>query len=214
MYLTLLNGDFPVHRCNVYRDPVYFRQNKENRSTLKELSDEKLMALVQRGKLRYMELLFERYSRRLYNYFLRCTMDREESHDLTQNTFVRVMKYRDSFKPDREFRIWLFQIARNLVRDHFRNHTEKTENYDPVDDPYGYGAEEFDAEQLQREERLHLALARLPADRRELLVMSKFQGLKYEEIARIRDVSVGAVKVQVHRTIAQLRKIYFEFEEE
>ena len=168
------------------------------------------MALVQRGKLKYIELLFSRYQKQLYNYFLRCTMDREESQDLTQNTFVRVMKYKTSYRPEREFRIWLFQIARNLVRDHFRSGRENIEYFDPGDHLTGMQVDGIDEERIQREEKLHQALAKLPPDKRELLVMSKFQGMKYEEIAGIRDISVGAVKVQVHRTIAQLRKLYFD----
>ena len=151
-----------------------------------------------------------RYQKQLYNYFLKCTLDREESRDLTQNTFIRVIKYRKSFRIDREFRIWLFQIARNLVRDHFRNNRNNLDSFNPRDHLHAQGDLEINDEQIQREEKLHKALAKLPPDKRELLVMSKFQGMKYEEIARIRDVSISNVKVQVHRTIAQLRKIYFE----
>ena len=55
-------------------------------------------------------------------------------------------------------------------------------------------------------------MARLDADKRELLVLAKFQGMKYEQIAELRDMSVSAVKVQVHRTIAKLRDLYLEVE--
>ena len=163
---------------------------------MKELSDEKLMELVKFGKLNFMELLFMRYQKQLYNYFLKCTLDQEDSRDLTQNVFIRVMKYRNSYREDRGFRVWLFQIYRN--------------QFNPVDQMPELAGEEIDGEQLEREERLHKALGMLPPEKRELLVMGKFQGLKYEEIARIRDMSVGAVKVQIHRTIAELRRIYFE----
>ena len=56
------------------------------------------------------------------------------------------------------------------------------------------------------------ALHQLPEEKRELLVLSKFQGMKYEQIAELKDVSVSAIKVQVHRTIKQLKDIYFELE--
>ena len=177
---------------------------------MKDLPDEKLMELVKFGKLNFMELLFTRYQKPVYNYFLKCTLDQEESRDLTQNTFIRVMKYRSSFRADHGFRVWLFQIARNLVKDHFRKtavYRNQHTSLDNIPDPEGEG---IDGEQMEREEKLHRALGLLPADKRELLIMGKFQGMKYEEIARIRDTSVGAVKVQMHRTIAELRKIYFE----
>ena len=157
-----------------------------------------------------MELLFVRYQKQLYNYFLKCTLDREDSRDLTQNTFIRVLKYRSSFGVDRGFRVWLFQIARNLVKDHYRNRQEERGRFnaqEQLPDPAGV---ELNQDQVEREERLHKALALLPQEKRELLAMGKFQGLKYEEIARVRGVSVGAIKVQMHRTIAELRRIYFE----
>lgn len=176
---------------------------------MKELADEQLMELVKLGKLNFMELLFMRYQKQLYNYFLKCTLDREESQDLTQNTFIRVMKYRNSFKVDRGFRVWLFQIARNLVRDHFRAASIQRERLNPLKHLPEQTTDEVDAEQLEREEKLYRALGQLPPEKRELLVMGKFQGMKYEEIAKIRDMTVSAVKVQIHRTIAELRKIYF-----
>jgi len=177
---------------------------------LKELSDEKLMEMVKFGKLNFIELLFTRYQKQLYNYFLKCTLNPDESQDLTQNTFIRVMKYRQSYKVKHGFRVWLFQIARNQVKDYFRIARVYNNQFSPLDHLQSTAEEEIDREQLEREEKLHKALARLPPEKRELLVMGKFQGLKYEEIADIRRMSVGAVKVQIHRTIAELRKIYFE----
>ena len=168
------------------------------------------MELVKLGKLNFMELLFMRYQKQLYNYFLKCTLDQEESQDLTQNTFIRLMKYRNSYKPERGFKTWLFQIARNQVKDHFRIARIQRERFDPKEHLPDAAGEELDTDQLEREQKLHRALERLPPEKRELLVMGKFQGMKYEEIARIRDMSVSAVKVQIHRIIADLRKIYFE----
>ena len=173
------------------------------------LADEQVMTFVQRGKLNYMELLFQRYKKRLYNYFLKCTMDADESHDLTQITFVRVLKYRSSYNADRTFSTWLFQIARNLVKDHFRKMKVHQDQFSLVDDLPDHVVDDMDQQQVEREDRLNKALAKLEPEKRELLVMSKFNGMKYEEIAKIREVSVSAIKVQVHRTIAQLRTIYF-----
>lgn len=54
----------------------------------------------------------------------------------------------------------------------------------------------------------------LPDEKRELLVLSKFQGLKYEQIAKMRDTTVSNIKVQVHRTIKELKENYFEIVED
>ena len=179
---------------------------------MEALSDEDLMALVQEEKLSYMEVLFGRYQKRIYNYFLKCTMDPEESRDLAQITFIRVMKYRASFNASRGFEGWLFQIARNLVKDHFRKMKVYRDQFN-LAETLPERAEEGDAgEQLEREELLYKAMARLDPDKRELLVLAKFQGMKYEQIAELRDMTVSAVKVQVHRTIAKLRDFYLEEE--
>ncbi len=175
-----------------------------------EFADEQLMELVQKGKFNYMETLFTKYKTPLYNYFLKCTASLEDSKDLTQIVFVRVMKYRNSFDSTKTFRVWIFQIARNLVKDHFRKLKIHHDQFSAIEILPEYEDDNLTKEQLEREELLHVAISKLPPDKRELIVMSKFQGLKYEEIARIRDVTVSAIKVQVHRTMSQLRNLFFE----
>lgn len=177
---------------------------------MKELSDEKLMELVKSGKLNFVELLFMRYQKQLYNYFLKCTLNPDESQDLTQNVFIRVMKYRNSYKIEHSFRVWLFGIARNLVKDYYRIGRLNNEQFRPLDHLREPVADEIDTARLEREEKLYRAMARLSPEKRELLVMGKLQGMKYDEIANIRHMSVGAVKVQIHRIIGELRKIYFD----
>jgi len=173
-----------------------------------ETSDEQLMSAVKKGDLDKLGVLYERYNKRIYNYFIRCTSDISESGDLTQNTFIRVMKYRGSYQKDKRFETWVFQIARNLVKDHFKQLKvlrTRVENSDHLPDIVN----ETD-ERLEQENRLFQAINRLPDDKRELIVMSKFQGLKYEQIAEMRATSVSAIKVQVHRIIKSLREIYFK----
>lgn len=166
------------------------------------------MSAVKKGDLNKLGILYDRYNKRIYNYFIRSTSDIGESGDLTQNLFIRIMKYRNSFQKDKSFETWIFQIARNLVKDHFK---KMKVSYSSVDGngtlpEMAYELEEYN----EQEEKLYQAIDKLPNDKRELIVMSKFQKLKYEQIAEVRSMSVSAVKVQVHRTIKQLREIYFE----
>ena len=178
---------------------------------MSEASDELLMVTVQKGQLDMLNALMNRYQKRVYNYFLKCTMDAADSADLTQNTFIRVMKYRKSYKAGSSFETWLFQIARNQVKDHFRKMKVHNDRFNPVE-VIPEKEDEKDDQQYEREQTLMQAMKRLPEDKRELLVLSKFQGLKYEQIAELRDTSVSAIKVQVHRTIKQLKELYFEIE--
>ncbi|MEM7299430.1 MAG: sigma-70 family RNA polymerase sigma factor [Bacteroidota bacterium] len=176
------------------------------------MTDEQLMSLVKAGRLDYLNELFDRYSKRIYNYFLKSTLERSDSDDLTQELFIRVMKYRNSYKDGHSVQFWIFQIARNMVKDHFKKmkvHRDKFNVVEVMPD----AIDESDELALEKEKQLHIAMKSLPDDRRELLVLSKFQGLKYEQIAKMRDTTVSNIKVQVHRTIKELRDIYFSIAE-
>jgi RNA polymerase sigma-70 factor, ECF subfamily len=180
-----------------------------------ELSDEKIMLLVKEGHLSELAELFERYHVKLFNYFLRLTMDRATSEDLTQNLFYRIIKYRQSYEPGNgSFQSWIYRMARNVHADHCKQ-AQKTPgrpgNKERNDEEEGTRMPA--SEQAYTEdhyERLDHAMAQLEPEQREVLVLSRFQGLKYEEIARIREISVPAIKVQVHRAIKRLRSLYFK----
>ena len=169
------------------------------------------MAKVKAGRLEYLNELFSRYRKRLYNYFLKSTLEKADSDDLTQELFIRVMKYRNSYKQDHAFQVWLFQIARNMLKDHFRKMKVHKDQFNPVE-VIPEAREESDATILEQEKLLHVAMKNLADEKRELLVLSKFQGMKYEQIAKIRETTVANIKVQVHRTIKELRDIYLKLE--
>ena len=169
------------------------------------------MLLVKGGQLSELTVLFDRYQAPLYNFFLRLTLDRAASEDLTQNLFYRVIRYRQSFEPAQgSFRSWVYRMARNLHFDFCKQEqrapgrlTEADETEERLADKVsGYTEDQF--------QRLDEALAKLSPDQREILVLSRYQGLKYEEISRIKDISVAAIKVQVFRAIKQLRHLYFK----
>jgi RNA polymerase sigma factor (sigma-70 family) len=178
-----------------------------------EISDEQLMSLVRAGQLDYLNELFHRYSKRIYNYFLKSTLERSDSDDLTQELFVRVMRYRNSYKEGRSVQFWIFQIARNMVKDHFRKMKVHRDQFNPVE-VMPEVREEVDEGALENEKKLHLAMKKLPDEKRELLVLSKFQGMKYEQIAKLRNTTVSNIKVQVHRTIKELKDVYFEMSDD
>ena len=189
----------------------HFLDRNNKNYLVPELSDEKIMLLVKEGHLSELTALFDRYQVSLYNFFLRLTGDRASSEDLTQNLFYRVMRYRQSFQPAQgTFRSWIYRMARNVhvdfCKQEFRGPSRLTDPEEVeerlADQGSGYTQDQF--------QRLDEAMERLDADQREVLVLSRYQGLKYEEIARIRESSVAAVKVQVFRALKQLRTLYFK----
>jgi RNA polymerase sigma factor (sigma-70 family) len=168
------------------------------------------MKRVKEGNLTELSVLFERYHLRLYNFMLRLTFDRSVSQDLTQNLFYRVIKYRHTFKEDHSFKSWIYQLARNIHIDFCKQQQKAAERYTRVVEYNENFTEEKDGFNEEEYEKLDRAMARLTPEQKEILVLSRFQGLKYEEISSIRDLSVPAIKVQVHRAIKQLREHYFK----
>ena len=171
--------------------------------------DEKVMAQVQEGRVEMLAVLFERHHIRLYNFFLRLTAERPLSEDLVQEVFMRILKYRGSFRGDSKFSTWMFQIGRNCLIDHLRARRPEV-SIDEVweQEPSPLPLPEERAESEQEADLLARAMERLPLRKREVLLLSRFQGLKYEEIAGLLACSVQSVKVQVHRALKDLRQHY------
>ncbi|UOQ78575.1 hypothetical protein MUN84_08530 [Hymenobacter sp. 5516J-16] len=85
------------------------------------LSDEDLMLRVQADDLDQLTPLFERYHGPLFGFLTRLNHgDQEIGQDLTQNVFLRVLKYRASFRAGLRFRTWLYQLARHVHADHWQ----------------------------------------------------------------------------------------------
>ncbi len=179
------------------------------------MTDETIMEAVKRGDLQQVTLLFERHHKRIFNFLARMTVDRELAEDLTQNVFLRLIKYRTSYKEGLRFQSWMYQMARNVFSDHYQTSKKKLSGSVDIEKVSDNLEDKnvFD-QQAEREEILHRSLAMLPDDQRELLVLTRFQHMKYEEVAAIMNTSVVNIKVKVHRAIAKLREHYFQLEKQ
>jgi RNA polymerase sigma factor (sigma-70 family) len=181
---------------------------------LEALSDNSLMLKVKEGDLDKMSLLYERYKRPLYGFFYGLTKGQELSEDLVQNTFLRILKYRHLFRGEGDFRAWMFHIARNVNNDHHRkNRIKATEELENWQERIGH-QENRATEIVQFEEHqlLSMAMERLPEEKREVLLLSKFQEKKYSEIGEVLGCTEGAVKVKVFRALQELKVIYRQLE--
>lgn len=178
------------------------------------VSDEALMGDLRQGQLHCAGLLFERYHVKLFNFFLHLCGDRMLSEDLTQTVFERVIRYRRSYRSEMSFRSWLYQIARNARVDHARRNRLQVSDFSAAADTADEALpvqEHLEAHEDHR--RLHRALAHLNDEQRELLVLTRFQELKYREVADLLNITEGAVKVRVHRAIHDLRTIYLKMQD-
>ena len=180
-------------------------------------TDHELMIAVRAGEIRRLGELFERYHRRLYGFFVHLTNQRAVSEDLVQIVFYRILKYRHTYRDEGKFSAWIYHLARKVAADHFRKHAATPAYVDPAAMPELPDPDPQPSEQAATTEDvilLRVALARLPLDHREVLVLSRLQHLEHKEIARLLDCSVGAIKVRAHRALKELRDVYFKIRKE
>jgi RNA polymerase sigma-70 factor (ECF subfamily) len=178
-------------------------------------SDVQLMLDVKAGDDTSFELLLQRYRTPLIHFLFRMVRDPATAEDLAQEVFLRVYRARKKYSPSAKFTTWLFRIATNLalnaVRDaRYRQQQlsldESGEDERPaLDVPDGRpGAVErmMDAD---RAARIRRAIAALPEKQRAAVLLHKYHELDYDEIARILDCSVSALKSLLFRAYETLR---------
>lgn len=180
-------------------------------------NDHELMIAVRAGDVRKLGDLFERHHRPLYGFFVRLTNQPSVSEDLVQIVFYRILKYRHTYRDEGKFSAWIYHLARKVAADHFRKHARTPTPADPVDfadEPDQTAAPDAQADTSDDLALMRRALARVSHEHREVLVLSRLQHLNHSEIAKLLDVSVGAVKVRAHRALKELREIYFKIRKE
>jgi RNA polymerase sigma-70 factor (ECF subfamily) len=173
-------------------------------------TDNALMKRVQAGDTGQLAVLFERHHLALFRYLLGMTGNRALSEDVVQDVFFRLIKYAASFDPGMSFPVWLYQMARNVYfdsqtkrrREVFDHPLQELEDTEPMPDEM--------VRRKQDADFLKEALRRLPADKREVLVLSRFRNLRYEEIGHILKCEAGTVKVRVYRALKALRETFCE----
>jgi RNA polymerase sigma factor (sigma-70 family) len=172
------------------------------------------MIKVKNGDLDKLGLLFERHKKPLFGFFYGLNKNRDVSEDLVQNVFFRILKYRYLFRGDGDFKTWMFHIARNVSHDHFKKsrwkENDTLEHWENRISSQDNRQAEFQAEEEMQ--LLSLALEKLPDDKREIILLSKYHEKKYREIGEILGCSEGAVKVKVFRALQELKEVYKKLE--
>jgi RNA polymerase sigma factor (sigma-70 family) len=179
------------------------------------VTDNLLMEDVRGGKVEKLAILFERHHVALFNYFLRLTGNRPVSEDLVQEVFTRILKYRATYRGEDRFAVWMYKIARNAHIDFLRRRKETL----PLDDQFEetQSADLLPEEKVERQQEAALisrALKKLSPKKQEIILLSRFQNLKYREIAELMECPVGTVKGMVHRAVQELGDIYKQLSRE
>jgi RNA polymerase sigma-70 factor (ECF subfamily) len=170
-----------------------------------EPSDEALMAQLVAGDPRAFRRLFERYGQRIYLYSRRRLPSDQDAEDVTQQTFLRMYRARDSFRPGSRLGAWLFTICLNTVREFHRRARSRPEWLTDTLDEREAAAlppPQHSAEARGRE--LAGMLEQLPPALREVVLSRGIAGRDYGEIARDSGVPVPTLRVRWHRALRRL----------
>ena len=166
------------------------------------------MGLISKGDAKAFELLVARHQRAVYNLALRFLNDTDEAEDVAQDCFIRIYKAAALYTPDAKFTTWLYTIVRNLCFNVLRSRRQAV--IVSVDDetlPELPARNDDPVERITRQqtgEKVRHAVSKLPDNMRLVVILSKFHGLSYEEIAGIMGCTVTAIKLRIHRAKALL----------
>lgn len=171
-----------------------------------EGTDHQLMLAVRDGDLDKLGHLFETHHKHLYNFYLRQLQDPLLSEDMVQEVFFRMLKYRHTYRGEGKFTTWMYSIAHNVRIDHFRRAKNRQDFTGEINGLASTlpNPEEL-SERSSRHEALYKALEQLSGEKREVLVMSRFQNLKYEQISQVLNCPVNTVKARVFRAMKDLK---------
>lgn len=183
------------------------------------------MKRFQSGDARAFRQLLGRHERRVYNFFLRSFGKKEVAQDLTQDTFLRIVKGKASYQRKAKFTTWMWRIAHNLRVDTYRR--EKFRKHASLDQPMGHDDEKRtkldmveDSKEIGAERHAHggrfvealaKVLPELDEDQREVFLLRQMEGLSFQEIAEIQDININTVKSRMRYALQKLREMLQDF---
>jgi RNA polymerase sigma-70 factor (ECF subfamily) len=181
--------------------------------------DTDLMLQVKHGDVASLEHLLNKHRKRLIHWLHRMVQDRAVAEELAQEVFLRVYLSREKYEPTAKFTTWLYRIANNRALNWIRDHSQETNNHESLDAvplrgvrrqlpclEAGPDALLLDHEcETEFQRQVRMAIQSLPERQRAAVLMHKYGGLEYTEIAGALGCSVTTVKSILWRAYTTLR---------
>lgn len=163
-------------------------------------TDEEVMKLYQNGNVAAFEILYNRYSSKVYGYLKKRIRDEEAANDIYQKVFLKLHENREKFDPSQLFAPWLFTMTRNLLIDWYRSKKEIPS--DTVEETIDVVATEIESE-VEITELVKM----LPEKYREMVELRYFEDLDFEEIAKRTKIKEATVRKLVSRGVLKLKAL-------
>ena len=175
---------------------------------LRQLTDEQLMARAKAGNDTAFEELYHRFARRLKGFFfLQLGGDEELAADATHDVFLRVYEARNRYQEGKSVSTWLFTIAYNICRNHYRSNAYETQLSATLDaEPISEEQIEIQLDAAALDEALAQVLSELPPPLHQLFSLHYQEELTIPQVAEIVGIPEGTVKSRLHKTMNIIRK--------
>lgn len=178
------------------------------RNNIASESDEKLMLLLARGHQGALEQLYMRYSDKLYGYLLKSMQfDSERAADLLQDIFLKIAEKPHQFNPTKSFKVWIFTIASNMLKNEWRNAATARSKVDELSNTLPSVYDETISDEIDKQwldEKLQTALLQLTAAQRQLIHLRYVEDCTVPQIAVILEIPEGTVKSRLYHVVKQL----------
>jgi len=181
---------------------------------LRQQTDEQLMARAATGSDTAFEELYRRYARRLKGFFfMQLGGDEELAADATHDVFLRAYEARGRYQEERRVDTWLFTIAYNICKNHYRSNAYEAQLLASLDaEPVSSQQIEVDLDAAILDEALAQVLNELPAPLHQIFSLHYQEELTIPQIAEIVGVPEGTVKSRLHKTMNIIRKKLKQYE--
>lgn len=168
-----------------------------------ELNEEYIERLKEKDE-EALKMLIREYRIPLYNYIYRIVYRREDAEDILQETFLKVFKNIERIDFKKNFKSFIFKVARNTCIDFFR----KRKNVLPFNDEIYEKPDNF-YERIKLRGKLERALSVLKKEEREIIILKYIENFKIREIADMLEIPENTVKIKIFRALKKMKK-YFE----
>jgi RNA polymerase sigma-70 factor (ECF subfamily) len=172
-------------------------------------ADQLLVERVQAGDKTAFDLLVKKYQHKIIGLISRYIYDHHEAMDVAQEAFIKAYRALPNFRGDSAFYTWLYRIAINTAKNYLVARGRRPPDTDIDADDAQYFEADSDLRQIENPENalyrdelqrvINQVLDRLPEDLRVALTLREFEGLSYEEIAKVMDCPVGTVRSRIFR---------------
>lgn len=171
------------------------------------MQDYELIRRIQSGEKSLLEPLIEKYYNEIFRYCYYRTSNEQAAYDCTQETFLHLLRFLESYTEKRQFKAYLLRIALNVCRDFYRRNNNMPLSYETLQDEDSLPQSLQITPQTNTDNRMVIQkiLMSLPEYQQEVIILYYYYGYKLREIAKITGVPLSTVKSRLRQGMEKLK---------